>query len=176
MKREGHTMTEPEKEKLVEFLNKNWMTHDGLWFYECIQELGADKTNKINKAAIQALAEIEVKRIRTFLGAEGKQLDTFDRFKDFIANVSEFFIPEFMNASMNFPEDNILQWEFTPETCFAYKSMKSMGVIDDYECGVIYRVQCWLKNLGISYDIIPPVTKCLIHENGMCSGRFILHF
>ena len=169
-------MTEPEKEKLVEFLNKNWMTHDGLWFYECIQELGADKTNKINKAAIQALAEIEVKRIRTFLGAEGKQLDTFDRFKDFIANVSEFFIPEFMNASMNFPEDNILQWEFTPETCFAYKSMKSMGVIDDYECGVIYRVQCWLKNLGISYDIIPPVTKCLIHENGMCSGRFILHF
>ena len=169
-------MTEPEKEKLVEFLNKNWMTHDGLWFYECIQELGADKTNKINKAAIQALAEIEVKRIRAFLGAEGKQLDTFDRFKDFIANVSEFFIPEFMNASMNFPEDNILQWEFTPETCFAYKSMKSMGVIDDYECGVIYRVQCWLKNLGISYDIIPPVTKCLIHENGMCSGRFILHF
>ena len=169
-------MAETENDQLVEFLNKNWMTHDGLWFYECLQELGAEKTNKINKSAIKALAEIEVRRVKQFLGVEKQPLDTFEEFQDFIANVSEFFIPDFMNASMSFPDDCVLQWDFMPEDCFAYNSMRGMDVIGDYECGVIYRVECWLKSLGIAYDIMPPVTTCLILKTGTCSGRFTLHF
>lgn len=169
-------MTVPEKEKLVDLLNKCWMTHDGLWFYQCLQEMGIEKANRINKAAIKALAEIEVGRVKKFLGVEGERLDTFAEFKDFLANVSEFFIPDFMNASMSFPRDNVLHWEFKPEECFAYKGMQGMGVINDYECGVIYRVECWVKSLGISYDISPPVKRCLILDGGKCSGDFTLHF
>ncbi len=169
-------MAVPEKEKLITLLNKCWMTHDGLWFYECLQELGIEKTNRINKAAIKALAEIEVNRVRNFLGVEGKHLDTFEEFKDFLANVTEFFIPDFMNASMSFPKDNVLRWEFKPEECFAYKGMQGMGVINEYECGVIYRVECWIESLGIQYDINPSVKKCLMIDSGKCSGDFTLHF
>lgn len=169
-------MMVPEKEKLVDLLNKCWMTHDGLWFYECVQELGIEKTNKINKAAIKALAEVEVNRIKKFLGVEGQRLDTFEEFKDFFANVSEFFIPDFMNVSMSFPRDNVLHWEFKPEECFAYKGMEGMGVINDYECGVIYRVECWLESLRIPYEVNPLVKRCLMLDSGTCSGDFTLHF
>ena len=165
-----------EKEKLINLLNKCWMTHDGLWFYECLQELGIETTNRINKAAIKALADIEVNRMKKFFDEEGKHLDTFSEFKEFFANVSEFFIPDFMNASMSFPRDNVLHWEFKPGECFAYKGMQTMGVINDYECGVIYRIECWMNCLGIPYDINPPVKKCLMIESGKCSGDLTLHF
>lgn len=169
-------MTVSEKEELITLLNKCWMTHDGLWFYQCLQELGIEKTNRINKAAIKALAEIEVGRAKKFLGVEGERLDTFEEFKDFLASVSEFFIPDFMNASMSFPKANVLRWEFKPGECFAYKGMQGIGVIDDYECGVIYRLECWIESLGIPYDINPPVKKCLMLDSGQCSGDFTLHF
>ena len=35
-----------EKNELKELLNKNWMTHDAMWFYNCLQECGIEKTIK----------------------------------------------------------------------------------------------------------------------------------
>ena len=57
------------KNELKEILNKNWMTHDAMWFYNCLQEFGIEKTNKINKAAIRDMAAIEIKRIQKAVGA-----------------------------------------------------------------------------------------------------------
>jgi len=48
------------KNELKEILNKNWMTHDAMWFYNCLQEFGIEKTNKINKAAVRDMAAIEI--------------------------------------------------------------------------------------------------------------------
>jgi hypothetical protein len=28
------------KNQLKEIINKNWMTHDAMWFYNCLQEFG----------------------------------------------------------------------------------------------------------------------------------------
>jgi hypothetical protein len=53
--------------------------------------------------------------------------------------------------------------------------MQNIGVIDDYECGVVYRVACWIDNLGIKYTIDPPVGKCMMHPQGTCSGNFLLN-
>ena len=66
---------------LKEILNKNWMTHDAMWFYNCLQECGIEKTNKINKAAIHDMSAIEIKRIQKAVGVG--QLNTFDEFKSF---------------------------------------------------------------------------------------------
>ena len=58
------------KNELKEILNKNWMTHDAMWFYNCLKECGIEKTNKINKAAIRDMAAIEIKRIQKAVGAD----------------------------------------------------------------------------------------------------------
>jgi hypothetical protein len=49
-------------------------------------------------------------------------------------------------------------------------------MIDRYECGVIYRLECWLEALGIPYSIDPPTAGCRMHEKGSCSGEFRFSF
>ena len=97
-----------EKKKLTELLNKCWMTHDGMWFFHSLQEVGIEKTNKINKAAIRSLAPLEIKRIKEFLGIGEKDIRTFEDFRNFFLIASEIFIPDFMNATMSFPKKNVM--------------------------------------------------------------------
>jgi len=169
-------MVMPEKRRLIELLNKCWMTHDGMWFYHCYQEAGIERANRSNKAAIRSLAPIEVSRLRAYLGLDKEPIKTFESFKTFFMGASELFMPDFMNAIMSFPRDNVMHWEFKPKACFAYKGMKRIGLIDQYECGVIYRVGCWIESLGIPYDVTPEVKRCRMLDYPGCSGDFTLTF
>jgi len=56
-------VAEIETKQLKELLNKGWMTHDAMWFYNSYQEVGIEATNRINRAAVKAMAAIEIKRI-----------------------------------------------------------------------------------------------------------------
>jgi hypothetical protein len=67
-------------------------------------------------------------------------------------------------------ENQILNWHWKHEECFAYKGMKQIGVTDRYTCGVIHRIECWLKDLEIKYRIEPSIDKCSMLESGFCSG------
>ena len=49
-----------------------------------------------------------------------------------------------------------------------------MGVLDEYVCGVMFRIQCWLENQGIPYEVKPKIEKCIMHETGSCAGDFII--
>jgi len=151
------------------------MTHDGMWFYHCLKNFGIEKANELNKAAIQSLAPMEIDRIKKALGLE-KQIDNFQEFKDFFAAASHLFMPAFMNITISFPKENMLHWEFEPGNCFAYKGIKRIGAIDRYECGVIYRLQCWFDSLGIRYNVTPQVRRCLMVEKGVCQGEFDFNF
>ncbi len=159
--------------EITDLLNKGWMSHDGMWFYHCQKEFGIEKTNKLNKAAIQSLAPLEMKRLKKLLGIE--KIETFEEFKNLFSGGFELLIADFMNARMTFPEKNVFHWEFVPQQCFAYRGMQNIGVIEDYECGVIYRVACWIDSLGIKYTIDPPVGKCMMHAKGTCAGNFLLN-
>jgi hypothetical protein len=159
--------------EITDLLHKGWMSHDGMWFYHCLREFGIEKANKLNKAAIQSLAPLEMKRLKKLLG--GERIETFEEFKHFLTGGFELLLADFMSARMSFPEKNVFHWEFVPQQCFAYKGMQNMGVIEDYECGVVYRVSCWIDSLGIQYTIDPPVGKCMMHAKGYCAGDFLLH-
>jgi len=169
-------MKDMEKKDLIELLNKCWMTHDAMWFYHSVQAFGIHRTNQTNKAAIQSLAPIEVNRIKNYLGFEKEPINTFAAFKKFFAGAYELCIPEFMNARMSYPRENVMHWAFKPGECFAYKGMQRIGVIGEYECGVIHRLACWIESLGIQYDVRPKVKRCLMLDHGTCSGDFILYF
>jgi hypothetical protein len=158
--------------EITDLLHKGWMSHDGMWFYHCVKEFGIEKANKLNKAAIRSLAPLEMKRLKKLLGIE--KIETFEEFKAFLSGGFELLIAEFMNARMSFPEKNVFHWEFVPHQCFAYKGMQNIGVIEDYECGVVYRVACWIDSLGIQYSVAPRVSRCLMLTQGSCAGDFRL--
>ncbi|MEN6317143.1 MAG: DUF6125 family protein [Syntrophaceae bacterium] len=166
---------ELDKEHIIDLLNRCWMTHDGMWFYHCVKEFGIAKANEINKAAIQSLAPLEIDRIKKSLGFENR-IKNFQEFKNFFIQASQLFIPDFMNAAMTFPKENILHWEFQPKNCFAYKGIKRIGALDRYECGVIYRLQCWFDSLGIKYTVTPQIRRCLMLHGETCSGDFEFDF
>jgi hypothetical protein len=164
-----------DQKEIIDLLNKCWMTHDGLWFFHCLNEFGIEITNKINKLAIKSLSSIEIKRIKSAIGIE-KPIENLEEFSLFFKAASSFMIPDFMNVKFGFPEENKMTWEFNQGKCFAYLGINRLGVIDRYECGVLYRIKCWLEEIGITYKFNPEINRCIMHSTGNCSGSIQFSF
>jgi hypothetical protein len=160
------------KNELKELLNKNWMTHDAMWFVNCLKECGIELTNKINKAAVRDMSAIEIKRIQKAVGMA--QINTFDEFKRLFDTAMEIATGKFMKYKYNSPAQNIIHAEW--ETCFAYEGMKALGVADSYECGIMLRINTWLETLGIKYEIEPKVTGCMMLSDGKCFRDYRFFF
>lgn len=161
-----------EKKEIRDLLGKGWLTHDGMWFYHAFRELGIEKANTINKAAIRSLAPIEVKRTLKHLGINDQKIRTAGEIKNFMVDALELTLPSSVFEKINFStsSNDLLHWEWENEECFAYKGMKRIGLIEEYRCGVMYRIECWFETLGINYTINPRIDKCIMSEKGMCRG------
>ena len=160
------------KKEIRDLLGKGWLTHDGMWFYHTYRELGIEKANVLNKAAIRSLAPIEIKRTKKILGIDREKIFTAVELQNFILEALELIVPSSVFEKMQFraSASDLLRWEWKSGECFAYKGMKQIGIIDGYRCGVIYRIECWLEALGIKYKVNPKIDKCLTHEKGACFG------
>ena len=162
------------KHQLKELLVKCWMTHDGSWFYICVKEFGIETANKLNKAAIKALSPIEMQSVIKAQGLDDIKIESFEQLKDFINNGFSILKGDFMKFNYTFPKDNVLHWEM--DTCFAYEGMKRIGVREKYECGLIYRLCCWLDVKGVKYRLEPNINECLLHSQEKCVGDLIFSF
>ena len=160
------------KKEIRDLLGKGWLSHDGMWFYHAYRELGIEKANKLNKAAIQSLAPIEIKRVKKALGLYGKKIETFEELNNFMFEGLEMILPNSVFKRFRFRASShgLLHWEWENGECFAYKGMKQIGIIDGYRCGVMYRIECWLDALEIQYRMQPQIDKCMMHEKGACFG------
>lgn len=172
------TLDEIGKEEIRDYLGKGWLTHDGMWFYTVYKEFGVDVANRLNKEAIKSNAYIEVERAKRVFGIENKKFDSFEELTAFLQNVLELTLPYsiFSKGHFNIPSKNIIHWEWENKECFAYKGMERLGIVDQYKCGVIYRIECWFNLLGIEYTLNPKIENCLMAEKGSCSGDFVFYF
>ena len=161
-----------DKSELRELLIKGWMTHDAMWFANCMQECGIEKTNKINKAAVKSMAMIEVKRIKKAMGLD--DINNFQDLKSLIENGFEIIKGDFMKFNISFPEENLMIWEISD--CFAYQGLKKMGAINDYVCGIFDRADGWFDSLGIKYSVTPEINGCLLYKTGKCFREYRFTF
>jgi hypothetical protein len=161
-----------EKNELKEILIKNWMTHDAMWFYHCLQECGIERTNKINKAAVRAMGIIEIRRIQKAVGI-GK-VATFEDFKSLLEAAWDIVKGDFMKSSFSLPSKNVLRGDF--ENCFAYEGIKQIGAIEQYQCGIFERIYGWFDGMGIKYSVSPQVEGCMMHTDGKCFREFTFNF
>jgi hypothetical protein len=161
-------MKTPDQKELQELVLKCWMTHDAMWFYNCLQEFGIEKANKINKAAIRGLAAIEINRIRKAFGIE--KIANSEDLRRLMEAGFGTLAGEFMGFEYSFSSENVMRWEM--KRCFAHVGMTRLGVIDSYECGVIYRVTKWFDNVGLKYKLSPQVDSCIMHTEAACRGEF----
>ncbi|MDY6905758.1 MAG: DUF6125 family protein [Thermodesulfobacteriota bacterium] len=166
---------ELDKYQIRELLSKGWLTHDAMWFYTVSNELGMEKTNQFNLAAIESMAAIEIKRYLKALGyPKDKVFTAFKDFTQFFNDAFSILKADFMDFDYAFPEHNILSWKWN--SCFAYSGISMLGTIDHYQCGVIHRMVSWFNTLGLSYTIEPEIRGCLMHSTGSCEGVFRFGF
>jgi hypothetical protein len=161
-----------DTKELKEILHKNWMTHDGMWFYHCLQECGIEKTNRINRAAVRSMAMIEMKRMAKALGI--MEVNNFERFKDLMEGAYGIVKADFMKFNYAFPGKDMLRMDMIG--CFAHDGMARIGVIHQYQCGIFERIKGWFDALGVGYTEYPEVEGCMMHSEGRCYREFRLHF
>jgi hypothetical protein len=161
-----------ETKQLKELLNKGWMTHDAMWFYNSVQEIGIEKTNKINRAAVKAMAAVEMKRMKKALGVV--EIKTFDQWVELFEASMYIVSGDFMKYKFIYPGQNVIHSEWL--SCFAYDGVKALGVIDRYECGIMDRIEAWLDALGLKWEVEPKVTGCMMHTHGKCYRDYKFFF
>ncbi len=169
-----NTNIEITKNQLRNLLTKGWMTHDAMWFVSCLQEVGIEKTNNLNLSAISLMGAIETGRMLKALGMENETFGSFEKFHRFFDGAAQFVIPEWMDCEFSYPGENVLAWRWNK--CFAHEGVCKLGLIDQYRCGVMHRIETWLKALNLKYEMRPRIKGCLMHETGSCRGEFHFQF
>ncbi len=160
-------------EEIKELLNKCWMTHDGMWFYHCLNELGIETTNRLNKAASRSLAAVEIKRVMQVCGLSG--VSSFAEFKTLFEGAVHLLTADFMDFDYEFREPDLLQCRMG-KRCFALAGMRRLGVEREYECGIFHRVEGWFEALGLKFSVSPEVLKCMMLDEGRCFRDYRFDF
>ena len=159
-------LTKMDKNEIKELFSKNWLTHDAMWYGSCVQELGPEKANQLNKAAVRLMAGIEIKRILKLMGKpKGYLAESFDDLSEILITAFQVVQTSFMKFDISFPEKNLLRGQFN--YCFAYEGVKKFGLVEIYDCGIAERVKGWLDTLGVLYTSTD-FAGCLMHQNGKC--------
>jgi hypothetical protein len=164
-----------DKGEIRDLLGKGWLTHDGAWFSTVCTEHGVKEANRMNKAAIRAMVPFEVQRLKQIMAFDERQLTSAEEIARFMEEGMRLILPESVLSKYHFniESQNVLQWEWEKNECFAYKGMSRAGVINGYECGVMYRIECWFESLGLKFNSDMKLDSCQMHTKGYCSGRYI---
>ncbi len=170
-------LAEIEKSQLKDLLEKRWLTHDAMWFLQALNQAGIEKANEMNKAAIKSLAPIDMERVKQLLGVTRESLLDFANLVRFMNAALELTLPGSVmkRLQVTAPAENCIHWKWDKYQCFAYKGINYIGAIDEYNCGVIYRFECWLEALGFRCSTRPVIEKCLMRENGECEGDIYIY-
>ncbi len=152
-------------EQLRDFLIKNWMTHDAIWYGEVAKKFGMAEASPMNLRVCRQLGRIEFGRLMKTLGAsppthmgEYQELFEFGR---------QTFVPDFMDFQIEYPGSDSQM--FRVLDCFAHRGMEKAGLLADYECGIFERIEGWLDAMGLKYERTPDLSRCLKFKGKECT-------
>ncbi len=167
---EGDPLGRLTKEAIRDLLGKGWLTHDGMWFIKAAAEVGVDGANELNRAAIHGMSEIEVRRLLEALDVDPAGLTSSGDVCRFLTDGLAVLLPDSVASRIRLsaPDDATVRVGWEDGECFAYKGMRRAGLLDGYECGVVYRIECWLKALGIRHEVDPAVGRCQMRVDSSC--------
>lgn len=153
-------------------LIKCWMSHDARWFMAVAQEYGMETTNRLNQIAARETGKVEARRI-----VHALELPPVRTTDDWLL-AQEVFIgllgPELLDYRVAKVGDSTCRVHV--QRCFANENATRAGVAEHLECGIFARVSGWLDAIGPTYEITPPLGKCLKAAGRECIYAFTLRF
>ncbi|MDY6795860.1 MAG: hypothetical protein SWK76_11395 [Actinomycetota bacterium] len=107
------------------------------------------------------------------LGLDKDDITSFEDLRSLMLVGLEMTLPHsvFSRIHFHYPGRDAMSWEWEEGECFASKGMKRTGIIDEYSCGVMYRIECWLRSMSVGCETDPVITGYLMHETGACHGE-----
>ena len=147
-----------------EYLLKNWMTHDALWYAEAAGALGMKEASPMNLRVCRKLGQIEFKRFLKMTGAPmPKNIAEVER----VAEAGmKLLVPPFMEWAWEWTGDDRMITRV--EDCFAHRGMMKFGVIEEYECGIFERIEGWFDAMELVYERTPDLSRCLKYRGKEC--------
>jgi hypothetical protein len=159
---------EMEKDLLI----KGWMSHDARWFMAVTQHFGLDAANRLNQSVCRELGRVEMKRfMKTLTLSKPKDLEEYLTLKKaafalYGSGLAEYEIEILDHQS----------YEIHLKRCFAYENIVRAGIKDQYECGILARIQGWIDAQGLKHELNPALGKCMMVLGKECHYTIRLQF
>ncbi|MGD8764270.1 MAG: DUF6125 family protein [Desulfobacteraceae bacterium] len=160
------------QKQIRDFLMKNWMTHDALWYTEVAHRFGMAEASPMNLRVCRKLGQIECKRVmkQVEVPPPGNMMD----FRQLFELAERIFVPDFMTFRAEYPGSDLQQVHVFD--CFAYNGMYKAGLVSEYECGIFERIEGWFDAMGLAYTRSPDLSRCLKHRGKDCVVTFQFEF
>lgn len=159
---------EMEKDLLI----KGWMSHDARWFMAVAERFGIDAANRLNQVVCRELGQVEMKRyMKTLALSPAKDMEEY-------LNLGKAAISLYGSGLTEY-EIKILDhqtYEMHFKRCFAYENIVKAGIKDQYECGILARIQGWIDAQGLEHELKPPLGKCMMVSGEKCHYTITLRF
>jgi hypothetical protein len=148
------------------------MSHDARWFMAVAGEYGMEAANRLNRVAAHEVGKAEARRI-----ARALELPAAGTVDDWLLTqeiLLGFLGPDL--AEYLVTKTGTHTFQIDVQRCFANENAVRAGISDSYECGMFARITGWADAQGLSYEISPPLGKCLKAAGEECLYRFTLRF
>lgn len=148
-------------------LVKCWMSHDARWYMAVAKESGLEVANRLNQEAARETGRAEARRTLRRLGMEAPR--TRDEALEAQATLGMMLTRDVSYEVVPVGEDG---FEFRMGRCFAFEQVTTVGVADQYDCGIFSRVQGWWDAFAVEYQIDPEPGRCLRAQGRDCVYAF----
>jgi len=159
---------EMEKDLLI----KGWMSHDARWFMAVAERFGIDTANRLNQGVCREIGRVEMKRLTKSLAlSPPKDMVEYLNF-----NKAAFALYGSGLAEYEIKTLDHQSYERRLKRCFAYENIVRAGIKDQYECGILARIQGWINAQGLEHELKPALGKCMMVLGKECSYTITLGF
>lgn len=133
----------------IDFLRKNWLSHDARWQMEVVRNFGWEAGNKINKAVIKDIGKVMMFRMKKILGIT--EVKNFEQLHDLILSI----------VTLNFPPpENVYQFERVSNStlclkcqkCSTHDNVKKVRATKLYECGCFSLREGFFSALNLTLE------------------------
>jgi hypothetical protein len=155
-----------------DLLIKGWMSHDTRWYMAVAEHFGIEAANRLNQMVARELGRVEMKRFMKALN-----LSPSRNMEEYL-NLKKATLSMFGRDLVDY-EIKILDhqsYEMHLKRCFAHENIVKAGIKDQYECGILSRLQGWIDAQGLEHELTPALGKCMKVLGKECSYNIVIRF
>jgi hypothetical protein len=157
---------DPETEK--DLLRRCWLWHDARWFAAVAGEFGMAAANRINRANVRALGQVEMRRLMKARGVD-QVADLAAAMRLYDAGRDLYVPGSLMDAEVGAIADG--SYEVTFRRCYVHENIVRAGIADAYECAVFARIEGWHDAWGLPLAEDLPARTCALAAGQQCRQR-----